>query len=77
MTFISATNTLLLRHAQQQQARVLLIGSGRMGHIRASTLYANPRFEFCGIIDTNVDDAAKLGELYRVRGFYVWTFVLY
>ena len=69
MTFISATNILLRQHhAQQQAARVLLIGSGRMGHIRASAIYGNPRYEFCGIVDTNVDGAAaKLGELYRVR----------
>lgn len=66
MTFISATN-ILLRHHAQQQARVLLVGSGRMGHIRASAIYGNPRYEFCGIVDTNVDGAAKLGELYRVR----------
>ena len=39
-----------------------------MGHIRASAIYGNPRYEFCGIVDTNVDGAAaKLGELYRVR----------
>lgn len=68
MTFISATN-ILLRHHAQQQARVLLVGSGRMGHIRASAIYGNPRYEFCGIVDTNVDGAAKLGELYRVRIF--------
>mmetsp|Transcript_44165 Transcript_44165/g.79234 ORF Transcript_44165/g.79234 Transcript_44165/m.79234 type:complete len:97 (-) Transcript_44165:1206-1496(-) len=63
MTFISATNK-LLRHAQ---ARVLLVGSGRMGHIRAKAIYSNPRFEFCGIVDSNVEEAAKLGEIYRVR----------
>ena len=65
MTFASTTT--LLRHAQ---ARVLLVGSGRMGHIRAKAIYSNPRFEFCGIVDANVDEAAKLGEIYRVR--YEW-----
>ncbi|KAL7540831.1 hypothetical protein ACHAXR_010987 [Thalassiosira sp. AJA248-18] len=61
MTFISATNK-LLRHAQ---ARVLLVGSGRMGHIRAQAMYSNPRFELCGIVDSNAEEAAKLGEIYR------------
>eukprot|EP00584_Thalassiosira_punctigera_P027589 CAMPEP_0172580250 /NCGR_PEP_ID=MMETSP1067-20121228/139662_1 /TAXON_ID=265564 ORGANISM="Thalassiosira punctigera, Strain Tpunct2005C2" /NCGR_SAMPLE_ID=MMETSP1067 /ASSEMBLY_ACC=CAM_ASM_000444 /LENGTH=365 /DNA_ID=CAMNT_0013372987 /DNA_START=195 /DNA_END=1292 /DNA_ORIENTATION=+ len=61
MTFISATNK-LLRHAQ---ARVLLVGSGRMGHIRAKAIYSNPRFEFCGVVDSNVEEAAKLGGIYR------------
>ena len=38
-----------------------------MGHIRAKAIYSNPRFEFCGIVDSNVEEAAKLGEIYRVR----------
>ena len=48
------------------RACVLLVGSGRMGQIRAKAIYANPRFELCGIVDSNVDAAAKLGEMYHV-----------
>jgi len=32
-------------------ARVLLVGTGRMGKIRASILHANPRFDLVGIVD--------------------------
>ena len=63
MTF-SATN-LLLQNATRQ-ARVLLVGSGRMGNIRAKALYSSPKFDFCGVVDSNVDEAAKLGDMYRV-----------
>lgn len=61
MTFASAT-TKLLRH----EARVLLVGSGRMGHIRAKAIFSNPRFEFCGVVDANAENAARLGGIYRV-----------
>lgn len=61
MTFLFPTKTLL------DQARVLLVGSGRMGHIRAKAIFSNPRFEFAGIVDDNVDGAKKLADLYRVR----------
>ena len=49
-----------------QRARVILIGSGRMGQIRAKAVYSNPRFELIGIVDSNVDAAMKLAEMYRV-----------
>ena len=76
-SFASATNKLLLRRyasssssssSQQAKAvaRVLLVGSGRMGRIRAKAIYSNPRFEFVGIVDSNVERAAELGEIYRV-----------
>jgi hypothetical protein len=38
-----------------------------MGHIRAKAIYANPRFEFAGVVDQNVDGAKQLAEVYRVR----------
>lgn len=37
-----------------------------MGQLRVRAIYANPRLELCGIVDANVDAAAKLGEMYRV-----------
>ena len=49
-------------------ARVILVGSGRMGHIRANAIYGNPRLELGGIVDSNVEEAAKLGEYYQVSG---------
>jgi len=36
-----------------------------MGHIRAKALFSNPRFELCGVVDSNLEGAAKLGEIYR------------
>ena len=61
MTFISATRV-LLRHTTQQ-TRVLLMGSGWMGNIRAAAMYSNPRFDLCGVVDSNVDEAAKLANI--------------
>lgn len=52
-----------------QRARILLIGSGRMGQIRASILYANPRFDFCGVVDVNVDGAKAIAEKYSADAF--------
>ncbi|KAL9183277.1 hypothetical protein ACHAXT_005064 [Thalassiosira profunda] len=58
----AATPRLLNR---ARAARVLLVGSGRMGHIRANAIYGNPRLELSGIVDSNVEEAAKLGEYYQ------------
>ena len=60
----SATNQLLQNATRQ--ARVLLVGSGRMGNIRAKALYSSPKYDFVGVVDSNVDEAAKLGSMYRV-----------
>jgi len=65
MAFINPTKAAL----QHARARVLLVGSGRMGHIRAKALYSNPRFEFCGIVDSNVKAAGTLSEIYRAPTF--------
>ena len=48
------------------RAKVLVVGSGRMGQIRSSLIYANPRFELCGIVDTNLDAARLLATTYQV-----------
>lgn len=53
----------------QQRARVLIVGSGRMGQLRASILYANPRFELCGIVDKNEESAKYLASSYLTRSF--------
>ena len=52
--------------APPHRARVLVVGSGRMGHIRSSLLFANPRFELAGIVDVNYNGARELAETYRV-----------
>ncbi|KAL7527622.1 hypothetical protein ACHAWF_002250 [Thalassiosira exigua] len=49
----------------QARARVLLVGSGRMGHIRAKALYSNPRLELAGVVDADEEGAARLGGVYR------------
>ncbi len=54
---------------QQAQARVLVVGSGRMGHIRAKALYSNPRIQLCGIVDTNTTQAKQLSDMYRIPLF--------
>jgi len=51
------------------RARVALIGSGRMGQIRASLMYSNPRFDLCCIVDKNLDSAKTLAEKYRAKSY--------
>lgn len=65
-TTTSSTSSSTSQPSGRPRARVLLVGSGRMGQLRAKAIYANPRLELCGIVDANVDAAAKLGEMYRV-----------
>jgi len=45
------------------------VGSGRMGQIRASILYSNPRFDLCGIVDINLDGATDLANKYHTKAF--------
>ena len=68
-TIINITN-FTLQNATRQ-ARVLLVGSGRMGNIRAKALYSSPKYDFVGVVDSNVDEASKLGDMYRVSILYV------
>jgi len=59
--FSSSTST--------EKARVAVIGSGRMGAIRGSILQANPKFDFAGVIDVNLEGATALANKYGVRVF--------
>ena len=52
-----------------KRVRIVLIGSGRMGQIRAIHLNANPRFEFCGVVDVNLEGAKALARMYHVPYF--------
>ncbi len=40
---------------------------GRMGTIRTDLVYANPRFELCGVCDMNLETAERVAETYSVR----------
>lgn len=48
-------------------ARVVLIGAGHMGQIRAKAIHANERFDLCGVCDADFDAAETLANRYRVR----------
>ena len=47
-----------------RRANVLLIGSGRMGRIRASLLNANPKFNVLGVVDVDSKAASEIAEKY-------------
>jgi predicted homoserine dehydrogenase-like protein len=50
-----------------RRAKVVVVGSGRMGQIRSSLIYANPRFELCGIVDVNMEGASAMADMFGVR----------
>ena len=51
------------------RAKVVLVGTGRMGAIRAKILYSNPRVNFCGVVDVNEEAATKLATVFNVSFF--------
>ena len=53
--------------AQAAAAKIVLIGSGRMGRIRARAIFANPRLQLEGIVDPNIEQTKPLSELYRTH----------
>lgn len=55
--------------AVMNRARVVLVGSGRMGHIRASLMYSNPRFDMIGVCDVNEVGAQSLADKYSASSF--------
>ena len=52
------------RTVDNRRARILLVGSGRMGQIRASAINSNPRMELMGVVDPA--GAVKIVDTYRV-----------
>ena len=48
-------------------ARILLVGTGTMGRIRATCMSSNPKIELCGIIDVDFPAAEKLAAVHHVR----------
>ena len=56
-------NNLLTR-----RCRVIVCGvGGRMGKIRTELIYANPRFELCGVCDINLEAAQIQADKFSVR----------
>lgn len=52
-----------------QRARIVLVGSGRMGQIRGSLMYSNPRFDMIGVCDVYNAGAESLGEKFSALPF--------
>ena len=50
----------------KKKGHIIVIGSGRMGQIRAGIIYANPRLEIIGIVDLNLMGAQELADKYSV-----------
>jgi glutamyl-tRNA reductase len=57
--------------ATATKARVVVVGSGRMGTIRAALVQSNPRYELAGIVDPVRDRAKSLADKHGVR-FVRW-----
>eukprot|EP00594_Rhizosolenia_setigera_P007933 CAMPEP_0178970388 /NCGR_PEP_ID=MMETSP0789-20121207/19511_1 /TAXON_ID=3005 /ORGANISM="Rhizosolenia setigera, Strain CCMP 1694" /LENGTH=343 /DNA_ID=CAMNT_0020656881 /DNA_START=466 /DNA_END=1497 /DNA_ORIENTATION=- len=53
----------------RSRARLILVGTGRMGAIRAKIMYANPKISFLGVCDLNIDAATKLANEYSTLAF--------
>ena len=68
----STTTTTATTGPKSSYARVVVIGTGRMGQIRTRLINSNPKFELIGIVDPkNYHDAITLASTYRVSGFYM------
>ena len=52
-----------------QRARVILIGSGRMGQIRANLMFSNPKFDMIGVCDVNAEGAKSLASRFNTTPF--------
>lgn len=52
-----------------RRARVVLVGTGRMGQIRSSLMYANPKFDMIGVCDINAIGAQTLANQYSALPF--------
>ena len=53
------------------KARLLLVGTGTMGKIRAKVMASNPRINFCGIIDSvDYQGAQRLASMYSTKAFH-------
>ena len=50
----------------KKKGGIIVIGSGRMGQIRAGIIYSNPRLKIIGIVDLNLNGAKELADKYSV-----------
>lgn len=50
----------------RRRVKVILVGCGRMGHVRAKHIYASPRFLLLAIIDVDISKAKALASYYSV-----------
>lgn len=55
--------------AAARRARVILVGTGRMGQIRSSLMYANPKFDMVGVCDVNAIGAQAIANKYSALPF--------
>jgi predicted dehydrogenase len=67
VTTTTTTTAAAARQPTHAAASVVVVGSGRMGEIRASLLRANPRFHLLGIVDTHLPGAKRLADKYGVK----------
>jgi hypothetical protein len=51
----------------RRRVKVLLVGCGRMGQVRARHIYASPRFLLLGIVDVDISKAKCLADHYTVN----------
>lgn len=63
------TTKMKLASAAVRRARIVLVGSGRMGQIRGSLMYSNPRFDMIGVCDVNEAGALSLGDKFSASSF--------
>jgi len=59
----------ILTQKVKQRARIVLVGTGRMGAIRAKILYGNPKIDFLGVCDINLASAKQLADIYSTHAF--------
>lgn len=52
-----------------RRARVVLVGTGRMGKIRSSLMFANPKFDMIGVCDVNAIGSQTLANKYLALPF--------
>ena len=54
------------------RTRLILVGTGRMGAIRAQAMFSNPKIELCGVCDVNLSAAESLARTYSVSAMAKW-----
>jgi myo-inositol 2-dehydrogenase/D-chiro-inositol 1-dehydrogenase len=55
--------------SKSDRCGIALVGAGRMGQLRASHIYANPRAELVCVIDPFIDGARKLAQQFHCESY--------